>query len=60
MEKYLSAEEVAERLSLSRKTVLEFARKGTLPCIRIGKNVVRFSESALEKFLNEKPNEDMS
>ena len=53
MEKYMTADEVAERLSLAKRTVLDLALSGALPCIRIGKKVIRFSESDLVRFLKQ-------
>jgi len=54
MEKYLKPEDVAERLSLTKDQVLEFARKGILPSIRFNERVIRFAEAELVKFLQER------
>ena len=41
---------VAARLGISQKSVLQYAREGRLPCIRIGKHV-RFVLSDIEAAL---------
>jgi len=54
IEKYLRPEEVAERLSLTKDQVLEFARKGVLPSVKFNERVIRFAESDLIKFLSDR------
>ncbi|HEX7124884.1 MAG TPA: helix-turn-helix domain-containing protein [Thermodesulfobacteriota bacterium] len=45
-ERLLTAKEVAELLGLKEKTVYELAKRGEIPCVRIGK-FVRFRPSDL-------------
>lgn len=53
--KYLTAHEVAERLSLTPKLVWTMAREGAIPSVRLGARYVRFEESALEAWLAARP-----
>ena len=50
-EKFLTPEDVAERLNLSTRQVLEFAQKGVIPSIRYNARVIRFAESQLAEFI---------
>lgn len=50
MTRCLIAEEVAEILSVSKPRVYELIRKGTLPSVKIGRQV-RVLESALDAWL---------
>jgi len=43
--------EVAELVGLSAETILRRHRAGELPGIRLGSNVLRFRESAIEAWL---------
>ena len=52
-ERLLTTREVAAFLRLSSETVLRRYRAGELPGIRLGSNVLRFRESALEEFLQD-------
>jgi excisionase family DNA binding protein len=36
------ANKVGERLGLKPETVLQMARRGRIPCVRLGRSVVRF------------------
>lgn len=48
----LTLEDVAERLNLERKTVIELTESGELRCLRIGKKkIYRFREAWLEEFI---------
>ena len=47
----LTTREVATYLGLSPETVLRRYRRGELPGIRLGSNVLRFRESELEAWL---------
>jgi excisionase family DNA binding protein len=49
--KLLTAREVAERLGLSRETVLRKWRTGELPGFQLSTNVLRFDEAELERWL---------
>jgi excisionase family DNA binding protein len=50
---YLSAETVAERLSISCKTVRRYLKSGKLPSIKLGK-LRRISEADLEEFIEKR------
>lgn len=47
----LKAETVAARLNLARITVYQFAQRGILPCVKIGRSV-RFRSESIEKYLD--------
>ena len=51
--KYLSAQQVADRLLISIKTVRRYIRKNKLPSCKIGK-LRRISEADLEAFIEER------
>jgi len=44
-------EVVAAALNVSRNTVLNWANKGAIPCVRIGK-IFRFSLKKISEFVN--------
>jgi excisionase family DNA binding protein len=46
----LDASEVADRLSVPKSWVLESARSGALPCVRLGR-YVRFDENDVRAWL---------
>jgi excisionase family DNA binding protein len=51
-EPLLTAAEVSKLLGdIPTKTILQYARKGRLPCLRIGRHV-RFMRSELDRTLN--------
>jgi excisionase family DNA binding protein len=50
----LTAREVADALGVSVETVLRWARKGTLPAIKLPGGAVRFREDAIEAWLAER------
>jgi len=52
--KLLTTREVGELLSLSPSTVLRRYRNGDLPGYRLSSNVLRFSESEIHAWLNER------
>ena len=49
-EEYLTPEEVAEKLKVTKTTVYRMARKGTIPAFKFG-NVWRVSLVKLEKMI---------
>jgi excisionase family DNA binding protein len=49
--KLLTADDIAERLSISKRQAFALMQEGILPSIRIGRNV-RCDESDLEEFIN--------
>ena len=50
---YLSTQIVADRLSMSCKTVRRYLKSGKLPSLKIGK-LRRISEADLEKFIDDR------
>jgi len=46
-----SAEDIENRLGISRATVYTLARKGILPKIRVSPRLIRFRASDVEAFL---------
>lgn len=54
MDKYLTTEQVAERLNIHQNTVLRYIRQDRLAANRVG-NAYRIRESAVVAFLGEKP-----
>ena len=51
--KMLTPGEVATRLRVKKPTVLEMARRGRLPSIRLTARVIRFDETAINRVLAE-------
>lgn len=52
-ERYLTVEQVAERLQVRRETVREWLRRGLLPGVRLGDRTGwRIRPSDLERFLD--------
>ena len=47
----LTANEVAERLRVSKQTITVLVRKGELKAVRVG-NLLRFEESDIEEFID--------
>ena len=45
--------EAAEMMSMCRQTLMEYVKKGCLPCVRLQKNAVYFRLSDLLKFIND-------
>ena len=59
-QKLLTPDQVAERLQISRVTVMDFLRKGRLKGYRVGR-LWRIKEEDLEAFLEgEPPEEDLA
>ncbi len=50
-EKLLTPEQVAERLQMSKLTIMDYLRKGKLKGIKFGR-IWRIKEEALEEFIN--------
>jgi len=50
---YFSAQTVAERLSISIRTVRSYIKNGKLPSVKIGK-LRRISEADLEEFIEKR------
>lgn len=47
-----TADELAAMLGVDRKTVYEFATRGTIPCRRLGRRIL-FPRVAIERWLAE-------
>jgi excisionase family DNA binding protein len=47
----LKAEQVAVLFGLPKSTVFDYARRGVLPCVRIGRRV-RFRPQDIERFMD--------
>lgn len=47
----LTKHDVANQLEVNDQTVLKWARRGDLECIRLGHRTVRFTQAAVAKFL---------
>jgi excisionase family DNA binding protein len=49
-EKLTTAEWVADKLGIPLPSIYDYARRGVLPCVRVGK-LVRFCPSDIESFI---------
>ncbi len=47
---YISGADLAKKLSLSERTIIDYARRGVIPCIRIGRHY-RFDEAEVKWWL---------
>lgn len=47
MPDYLTASDLAKRFSLNVETILQMARDGRIPCIRISSKVIRFDPQSV-------------
>lgn len=56
----LTTREVAERFGIHDQRVWDLVRKKLLPCIRLGERQLRFSPSAIERFISDGGNQDKS
>lgn len=54
MNALLDTNQVAERLQLSKRVVYELVQDGNLPCIRVGKRVLRYREADIDQWLDER------
>ena len=52
MSKLLTVPQVADRLSVSKKTVYRLARRGEIPVVRIG-SAIRFDADMLQRFIHD-------
>ncbi|MDC0157310.1 helix-turn-helix domain-containing protein [Verrucomicrobia bacterium] len=48
----LNRKQVAERLGVHFNTVYRLTKRDQLPCVRIGKRTVRFTEEAVQAYLD--------
>lgn len=51
---YLSAGEVGDIIGVNLNTILVWARKGIIPCLRLSSRVIRFDMEEVEAALREK------
>lgn len=51
---YLSAGELGDILGVNLNTILVWARKGIIPCLRLSSRVIRFDISEVEAALRER------
>ena len=51
---YLSAGELGDILGVNLNTVLVWARKGIIPCLRLSRSVIRFDMKEVESALRER------
>jgi excisionase family DNA binding protein len=49
-QRLLTARQVAQRLGVCEWTVYQWAAKGRIPCIRMSRRALRFSEDDITKF----------
>ena len=54
---FLTPDDVAERLSITRPTVLRLIRRGELRALRISSRILRISEGAFEEFVAKRQKE---
>jgi excisionase family DNA binding protein len=57
IEKYLSAKEVGELLSVKRGTLYGWAARGQIPAIKLSGRTVRFKLKDIQRFLEGKDRE---
>jgi excisionase family DNA binding protein len=50
----LTAEEAAERLRITNRTLLRWAREGRIESVRVSKKKILFTEEAIERFIQER------
>jgi len=49
--KILTAKQVAEKLQVDKSTVYQWAREGSLPCVKVGPDTVRFIEEKIDEWI---------
>jgi excisionase family DNA binding protein len=54
MDKLLTIQEVADKLSVSVATLYEWSRRGQIPSIKLSRRALRFKESEINAFLSAK------
>lgn len=50
----LTATELAERLKVKRQTILNWARSGVIPCLRLSGKVIRFDPCQVLQVMDKK------
>jgi len=51
-ETWLRAKDVAKKIKLDTSTVLKKARCGIIPCVKVGRGIIRFSEQDIDAWMN--------
>jgi excisionase family DNA binding protein len=54
MSEFLNARQMAERLHVTPATVLSWARRGRIPCLRASRRPVLFDAADVERLLRER------
>ena len=57
IDKYLSAKEVGDLLSVKRATLYGWVQRGQIPAIRLCGRTLRFKQKDIQKFLEHKDRE---
>ena len=57
MEELLTAKQVAKAMGFDRMTILDWAKKGLFPSIKLSTRKVRFSPKDVEAWINSKKRE---
>ena len=58
MNEFLTAEQLAQDLSLKPATIKRWALEGIIPCLRLSPKVVRFDPAEVEKALKKRARKD--
>jgi excisionase family DNA binding protein len=53
-DRFFTARELAERLTVSPETVLRWTRRGELPAIKLPGGAIRYREGDLDRWLDER------
>jgi len=59
-DRLMTTREVAERLRISVETVLRWYHAGELPGVRLGAKVIRFRESEIETWIEQRSGDDQT
>lgn len=51
-ETWLKAKDVAKIIDIDTSTVLKKARCGIIPCAKVGRGIIRFSEQDIDAWMN--------
>jgi len=51
--KLMNAQEVAEQMGITAEMVLQFAKEKKLRCIRLGFRTIKFTQEAIDTFIEE-------
>ncbi len=56
-DRLLSVRQLAERLNVREGTIYMWVKLGKVPCLRLGRRTIRFSENAIELWLQQNTKE---